>query len=614
MPFDHAGLLLADLPATHFIKLCEKKKIRTKSIITLKAEDGSELYHILEFLGYDDMTNACTARLLDCQIVPLKSKKSYTKPVLHARPRVGATHASAEIKRGKDVGARDIDEIREAIHNAIDDGKLCPSDEREIPIVRIYGKDFKAAAQSKILHDDDMVGDGLRSTALFVLQGDVCQGIKSMFNGALRQSAHPACAHSDGPNQQAAKSNQPKRKPAAKPPHAQPKPAPANQPAAIATKTPAPALASPQPHVPAPAARSPTPSPARPAPDLSEHRAKLDLLQRLLPDGAPYPAPVPNRPGDLHCFFLVPCAVAGAVIGANSVHLASVVAQAPVSRIRPVDAVYAAPAPPESVCLRVVGTTRAGLTRACGLLRERAALVMAWTRPGLCRQGPAWVPPQAPSAAILPTPPRPAGVTSYGAAGPHDNAQLRHSKALLNSAATACGGGGGGGGGKKKGRAGRKAAGRARPEERERERQARDGSGSPEGGAAGLWLLCLDASAPAGGPAPPGPHVLRTPDAPSGPSGPAKGKGRAGPGRAGRNRFEGLPVEPASGLDGMATEELRRLRRKLGKVLAETDAVVARRAGGARLERQQEGKAARRGEVARALERVEEALLDRAST
>jgi hypothetical protein len=73
-----------------------------------------------------------------------------------------------------------------------------------------------------------------------------------------------------------------------------------------------------------------------------------------------------------------------------------------------------------------------------------------------------------------------------------------------------------------------------------------------------------------------------------------------------------LPVEPASALDAVATAELHALRRKLRKLLGETDALVARREGGARLERQQEAKAARRGGVARELERVEEALLDRA--
>ncbi len=73
-----------------------------------------------------------------------------------------------------------------------------------------------------------------------------------------------------------------------------------------------------------------------------------------------------------------------------------------------------------------------------------------------------------------------------------------------------------------------------------------------------------------------------------------------------------LPVEPASALDAMATAELHHMGRKLRKLQGETDALVARREGGARQERQKEAKAARRGEVARELERVEEALLDRA--
>jgi hypothetical protein len=183
----------------------------------------------------------------------------------------------------------------------------------------------------------------------------------------------------------------------------------------------------------------------------------------------------------------VPCAFAGHVIGAGQAHLKHVAAQAPVSYIYVVPAVYGAPAPPECLCLRVVGATRDGLAKARQLLLEQAALAMAWTRPGRSGQGQAWVPPQLSPAPILPTPARPAGVTSYGAAGAHDNAQLRYQKDLLNTAA-ATAGGKGGGGKPKKSKAAKKAAKRARPEERERQRQARDGSGSPEGGGGGAGL------------------------------------------------------------------------------------------------------------------------------
>ena len=53
--------------ASHF----KEKNIAIKSIIQLKAKDGSVQYYIIEFQNYSDMANACTqctANQLNCKV------------------------------------------------------------------------------------------------------------------------------------------------------------------------------------------------------------------------------------------------------------------------------------------------------------------------------------------------------------------------------------------------------------------------------------------------------------------------------------------------------------------------------------------------------------------
>ena len=348
--------------------------------------------------------------------------------------------------------------------------------------------------------------------------------------------------------------------------------------------------------------------------DLSGPLAFVDMLQRELPPAA---ARVGGVAGGRHqAFLLLPAEACGAVVGTRFAHARRVAEEAGGgARVHFVEDVFDACLPPGTGCLRIEAAAAGAVEVARGLLRLRAGQVMgellgAWRVGAAGGRVRLWRPE---AAGLLPTPGTGGArgvTTSYGAGSAAENGRLKQLKAAATAVQLATGGGGGGGR-RKAGKAGR----RGTAEERERRRQAKAGAGGGEGREEeGLWMLCLNSD---------GPGAEWTEDGAAGRGqrgggGAAGGKkaqtgggGGAGAGRG--SRFVGLEVEPASELEGLGAAELARRTRKLGKALRRAEALAGRAAAGERLGRDQARKVARRGELARKLERAEEARRDGAA-
>ena len=122
MGFEHAGLVQSSLPASHFAEQCRKKRIGIKKVFPLLSSDGTTQFQVLEFNSESDMVNACHARLIGLDVLPMKIPKIYSKLILHAHPKGETTNASAKLE-GRVHETMNIDTIQGAVSQSIDDGK-----------------------------------------------------------------------------------------------------------------------------------------------------------------------------------------------------------------------------------------------------------------------------------------------------------------------------------------------------------------------------------------------------------------------------------------------------------------------------------------------------------